>query len=147
MNVADIMTANPVTICQDRTLRDALGVMESSGCHHIPVTGSDGHVIGIISDRDCRIALNSPATPPEDWRNNNTAQNILVRRVMTPAPIVVEPDASADEAARLMLSHHISSLPVMRSETLIGIITTSDILSAFIRLSKNIPEEVEDISR
>jgi len=146
MNVSDIMTVNPVTICQDRTLRDAVEIMENIGCHHIPVTGSDGHVIGIISDRDCRIALNSPATPPEDWRNNRDARSILVRSVMTPAPIVVEPDASADEAARLMLSHHISSLPVMRSETLIGIITTSDILSAFIRMSKNIPQEVEDFS-
>lgn len=146
MNVEDIMTVNPVTICHDRTLRDALEMMERFGCHHLPVTGLDGHIIGIISDRDCRIALNVPATPPAGWQNDELAQNILVRRVMTPAPIIVEPDASADEAARLMLSHHISSLPVMRSETLIGIITTSDILSAFIRLHKDIPEGLEDIS-
>ena len=145
MNVADIMTINPVTIRHDRTLRDAIEMMERVGCHHLPVTGSDGHIIGIISDRDCRIALNVPATPPEGWRDDEATQNILVRRVMTPAPIIVEPDASADEAARLMLSHHISSLPVMRSETLIGIITTSDILSAFIRLHKDVPEGIGDV--
>jgi predicted transcriptional regulator len=51
---------------------------------------------------------------------------------MTPAPTVVEPGTSADEAARLMLMHEIGCLPVMRSETLVGIITRSDILLAFI---------------
>lgn len=137
MNVADMMTPNPVTISQDRTLHDALEAMERIGCHHLPVLGADGHVVGIITDRDCRLVLNSPLTPPEGWRDNTTPRNILVRSVMTPAPIIVEPDASADEAARLMLDHHISSLPVMRSETLIGIITTSDILMAFIRLHKD----------
>jgi acetoin utilization protein AcuB len=147
MNVADIMTVNPVTIRQDRTLRDALEMMERFKCHHLPVTGSDGHIVGIVSDRDCRIALNAPAMPPEDWQNDEAAQSTFVRSIMTPAPIIVEPDASADEAARLMLSHHISSLPVMRSETLIGIITTSDILSAFIRLSKNVPQAVENLPR
>jgi acetoin utilization protein AcuB len=53
---------------------------------------------------------------------------------MTPAPIVVEPDASVVKAAQLFLNHRISCLPVMRDETLVGIITTSDILVAFVRL-------------
>jgi acetoin utilization protein AcuB len=52
---------------------------------------------------------------------------------MTPAPIIVEPDTSAAEAARLMLVNQISCLPVMRGETLIGILTSSDIFMAFIR--------------
>jgi CBS domain-containing protein len=56
---------------------------------------------------------------------------------MSPAPIVVEPSAPAEEAVRLMLMNRIGSLPVMRSETLIGIVTKSDILLAFMRLSQN----------
>ena len=133
MNVADMMTASPVVIQPDKSLKDALDTMEEVGCHHLPVI-SDGHLVGIITDHDCRIALHAPKIPPQTGTFEEAAGKITVRQLMTPAPIVVEPDASADEACRLMLAHHVSSLPVMNSETLVGIITTSDILMAFIRM-------------
>jgi len=56
---------------------------------------------------------------------------------MTPAPIVVEPNAAASEAARLMLTHRIGCLPVMRVETLVGVITRSDILVAFMNIHQH----------
>jgi acetoin utilization protein AcuB len=137
MNVSDIMTAKPITILQDQTLRQALELMERIGCHHLPVLSRDGHLVGIISDRDCRKALNQPMLVRERWEDDNLADTILVRHLMSPAPIVTEPDAPADEAARLMLVNRISCLPVMRSETLVGIITKSDVLMAFMRMAKN----------
>lgn len=136
MNVSDVMTEKPVTVRPSNTLRDALEVMERVGCHHLPVVSADGHVVGILSDRDCRTALNSPHTLRERWQDERLADHLLVRSIMTPAPIVVEPDNSADEAVRLMLVNHISCLPVMRGETLVGIITTSDILMAFIAMHR-----------
>lgn len=135
MNVADIMTEKPVTIDQNQTLRVALELMEKVGCHHLPVTGFDSHLVGILSDRDCRTALNSPYILREKWQDDELVNKLLVRAMMSPAPIVVEPDAPATEATRLMLKNHISSLPVMRSETLVGIITTSDIMIAFMALA------------
>ncbi len=139
MNVSDIMTAKPVTIRQDSTLRQALESMEQVGCHHLPVMSTDGHLVGILSDRDCRKALNLPQVVREQWQHVDLADQLLVRSLMTPAPIVTEPNATADEAARLMLVNRISCLPVMRSETLVGIITKSDILMAFMRLAKVAP--------
>ncbi len=134
MNVSDMMTAKPVTINQDNTLRDALEKMELVGCHHLPVMGYDDHLIGIISDRDCRTALNSPYILRDRWQDDELVTTLTVKAIMTAAPIIVEPDTSGEEAARLMLSNHISCLPVMRSETLVGIVTTSDILVAFMQL-------------
>jgi acetoin utilization protein AcuB len=136
MNVSDIMTANPVTIKQNSTLHEALKAMERVGCHHLPVLGYDGHLVGILSDRDCRTALNSPYILREGWQDDDLINKLLVRAIMTPAPIVVEPDTPADEAARLMLKNHINCLPVMKSETLVGIVTTSDILIAFMNMYK-----------
>jgi CBS domain-containing protein len=50
--------------------------------------------------------------------------------IMTPNPIWVDPTASVIQAARLMLQHHISGLPVVAgSGTLLGIITEADILA------------------
>ncbi|GAB4477087.1 MAG: hypothetical protein Kow00124_19930 [Anaerolineae bacterium] len=134
MNVADIMTKKPVTIHQDETLRAALEKMECIGCQHLPVLDSEGHLVGVLSDRDCRKALQKPVLTREQWEQHDLVNHILVRSLMTPAPIVVEPSTSASEAARLMLVHNISSLPVMRSETLVGIVTKSDILIAFMKI-------------
>ena len=132
MNVSDIMTPNPVVVRLQTTLHEALEMMEQIRCHHLPVLNTEGHLIGIISDRDCRTALNSPYILRENWQDDELATRLQVRAMMTPAPIVVAPEAPAEQAARLMLDNRISCLPVMRDETLIGIITTSDILKAFI---------------
>ncbi|NWF70578.1 MAG: CBS domain-containing protein [Chloroflexi bacterium] len=133
MHVSDIMTTSPVTIDQNSTLYGAMETMQRMGCHHLPVISADRHFIGIISDHDCRRAL---SIWDDQWRESKLAQRMLVRAVMTPAPIVIEADAPAYEAARLMLASYIRCLPVMRGETLIGIITTSDLLIAFMNLDK-----------
>lgn len=149
MNVVDIMTAKPVTVRTDNTLRDALEHMDRVGCHHLPVVGSDGHLVGVVTDRDCRMALNSPYVMRERWQDEELVDNLRIRTIMSPAPIIIEPDAPAEEAARLMLTNRIGCLPVMRSETLIGIITTSDILLAFMNMQKHpiLTSETRDCPR
>jgi acetoin utilization protein AcuB len=136
MNVSDIMTQKPMTVRLDTTLRQALELMEQVGCHHLPVLGTNGHLIGILSDRDCRTALNSPHIMRDRWQDEDLINQLPVRAMMTPAPIVIAPEVSADEAARMMLKNQISCLPVMRDETLVGIVTRSDILLAFMNLMK-----------
>ena len=140
MNVFDIMTHKPVTIRPEATLREALEKMDEVGCHHLPVMSSEGHLVGILSDRDCRTALNSPYILRERWQDDQLIDTLQIRGIMTPAPIVTEPNAFAGEAARLMLINHINCLPVMRGETLIGIITSSDILAAYVmKVTFNFP--------
>ncbi len=134
MNVGNIMTAQPVTIGHTRTLRAALRKMDEHGFHHLPVLSRDNHLVGIITADDCRLALDLPQLL--DWEQAAAADTITVREVMTAAPTIVEPNTPAIEATRLMLENHLSCVPVMRGETLVGIITTSDILVAFMILSK-----------
>ena len=133
MNVGDIMTGRPVTIPSNGTLRQALKLMRSHSFRHLPVISSDGHLVGILSDRDCRLALNSPTMLRHRAHDETILNHTIVASIMTPAPIVVEPNMSAAEAALLMVDHAISALPVMRAETLVGIVTTSDVLLAFAR--------------
>jgi acetoin utilization protein AcuB len=132
MNVSDIMTPKPAIVHLRDTLHDALEMMDRIGCHHLPVMSNDHHLIGIVSDRDCRSALNSPYIMRETWQDDELTHRLQVHTIMTPAPIVIAPEARAEEAARMMLQNHISCLPVMRDETLVGIITTADLLKAFI---------------
>ena len=132
MNVSDIMTERPATVRLHSSLREVLDLMEQVGCHHVPVLSTENHLIGIISDRDCRLAMNSPYIMRERWQDEELVNNLTARLIMIPAPIVIPPDANAEDAAKLMLNRRISCLPVMRDETLVGIVTRSDILMAFI---------------
>jgi len=139
MNIVDIMTTSPVTVMLNKPLRVALELMAEHGIKHLPVMSKAGHVVGVISDRDCRHALNSPFTSQDHrWQDEALSKQIDVRAVMSPAPIIIESDAPAAEAARLMLTHRIGCLPVMRGETLVGIVTRSDLLMAFINLTRRL---------
>jgi len=137
MLVADIMTKKPATINVDDTLSKALTVMGEVGCRHLPVISADGHVVGVISDRDCRTAMNSPYVLHEKWQDDQLSRTLRVRTAMSPAPSVPDPGALAIEAARLILANHIGCLPVMVGETLVGIVTTSDFLMAFVNMQRN----------
>ncbi len=132
MNVSDIMTERPATVRLHSTLHEVLDLMEQLGCHHMPVLNTENHLIGIISDRDCRLAMNSPYIMRERWQDEELVDHLYARMIMNPAPVVIAPDADAEDAARLMLARRISCLPVMRDETLVGIVTRSDIVIAFI---------------
>jgi acetoin utilization protein AcuB len=138
MNVSDVMTAQPATITSNAPLKQALDIMHQIGCHHLPVLSAEKHLIGVVSINDIQRALGEPIKPDSPMLKASLAGVLRVSMIMTPAPIIVEPDAPAQEAARLMLKHFIGCLPVMRGETLVGIITRSDLLMAFMALSEKI---------
>jgi acetoin utilization protein AcuB len=129
MNIADIMTANPITIRVDECLKCALELMEAHQIKHLPVLSARKHLVGILSDRDCRLAMNSPFVARTYWQAA-LIEKIHIREIMTPAPIVIEIDEPLYEATRLILTHRIGCLPIMRGETLMGIVTRSDLLTA-----------------
>ncbi len=147
MNVFDIMTTNPITIRLNASLGEALQLMEEHDFKHIPVLSLEGHLIGILSDRDCRQALNSPYILRERWQDEALISQLQVRAMMSPAPIIIEPNASAAEAARLMLTHQIGCLPVMRGESLVGIVTRSDILVAFMTMHERYEELIQHLDK
>ena len=59
ITVVDIMTPNPITVEPDTPLAEAVGLMKSHKCRHLLITEHD-HLAGIITDRDIRLAMNSP---------------------------------------------------------------------------------------
>ena len=135
MNVADIMTASPVTIKPHCSVQSAMETMMEIRCHHLPVLSYDKHLVGIVSDYDCHRALSNRHIACDS--QETSPEKIPVNCIMTAAPTTIAPESSVVEAARLMFSNNIRCLPVMREETLIGIITTSDILIAFIQMNNN----------
>jgi acetoin utilization protein AcuB len=89
--------------------------------------------MGIITDRDIRLNAPSPATSLSVWEINYLLAKLTVDTVMTRSVITVGPDREARDAAELMLDHKIGALPVVVGGTLIGIVTETDLLRAFVR--------------
>ncbi len=131
MTVRDLMTASPITVPRSTTVVDARALMAKSRIRHLLVV-DDGRLAGIVTDRDIRLNLASPATSLSVWELNYLLARLTVEQTMTSPVITIHPDRDAREAAQLMLEHKIGALPVIDGHRLIGIITETDILRAFV---------------
>jgi len=123
------MSEKPITVHPDTLMLEARQRMLLARIRHLVVTEGEG-VAGIVTDRDIRLNLPSPATNLSMWEVNFLLAKLTVGDVMTRAVVLVDPKRSAAEAAQIMLTHKISALPVTEGERLVGIITESD----FVRL-------------
>jgi acetoin utilization protein AcuB len=118
MLVANRMTQDPITVTGDDLLIQARLKMQKGGFRRIPVV-SDGQVVGIITDRDLR-------------EHAGYLDRTQAKSVMSQKPITVTPATTVEAAAQLLLKQKIGGLPVVEKGRLVGIITTNDILQAFL---------------
>jgi len=111
------MIVDPVTIRPDRPVHEALAVMERYKISGVPVVDEDGHLVGIITNRDLRF---------------ETRFDIPVSEVMTPQPLVTVPvGTTLDEAKVVLQKHRIEKLLVIDDDKhLKGLITVKDIQKA-----------------
>jgi acetoin utilization protein AcuB len=134
MNVSALMTVPPITTGPDTLVVEARQLMSNRRIRHLLVT--DGpKLLGIITDRDMRLNLPSPATSLSVWEINYVLARMTVASVMTKSVITVESGRDALVAAHLMLDHKIGALPVVEAGSVVGIITETDLLRAFVQAS------------
>lgn len=127
LTVNDLMTVIPSTVTPDTTLRHIIGVMKSEGCRQLPVL-DNGRLVGIISDRDVRLIMNSPVVLHGRWQDEELLDKVTADGCMTPNPISVSPDTPAHRAADMLSTYKFGALPVVEGDTLVGIITVTDFL-------------------
>ena len=136
MKIKDLMTQHVISVDPKLPIPEAQKRMKEGGFRRLPVL-EEGELIGIVTDRDIREAMPSDATSLSIWEINYLIPKILVKEIMTKNPVTVSQDASVERAARLMLEHKVGGLPVMSGGSLVGMITVTDVLWAFLELSGN----------
>jgi acetoin utilization protein AcuB len=129
MLVRELMTVRPTTVDPETPMLEARQRMVEKRIRHLVVV-ENARVVGIVTDRDVRLNLPSPATSLSVWEINYLLAQLTVGGVMSAAVIVVDPDRPVAEAARIMMDHKIGALPVMDEGRLVGIITESDFVRA-----------------
>ncbi|OGK95835.1 MAG: hypothetical protein A3I14_06695 [Candidatus Rokubacteria bacterium RIFCSPLOWO2_02_FULL_73_56] len=133
MRVQDIMTISCITAPPQMPVLEARQMMLEKRIRHLLVT--DGtKLVGIVTDRDIRLNLPSPATSLSVWEINYLLARMTVSNVMSKNVVSVSPSQDAREAAQLMLDRKIGALPVVSDgQQLVGIITETDLLRAFVK--------------
>jgi acetoin utilization protein AcuB len=134
MTIVRIMTHNPITIKPDTVVTDAQSLMRREKIHHLPVLDRSDRLAGMVSEKDLLYASPSPATTLNVYEMSSLLARLKVEKVMTKKVISVQEDSLVEDAARIMVDNNIDGLPVMRGETLVGIVTESDIFKLFIEL-------------
>jgi len=133
VTVGEAMTRNPLTVSPEDGFVDAVAAMSARNVRHVPVVDGDRRVIGIVSDRDARLAVGDVMV--RDPGDGPVRIGLLrVRDVMSPDPIVVEESTSLLEASSCLRSKKIGALPVVdRAGRIVGILSYVDVLDEVLR--------------
>ena len=129
LRVRHLMSDKPITVTPDMPMLEARQIMLRERIRHLIVTDG-GLVAGMLTDRDIRLNLPSPATSLSVWEMNFLLAKLTVGVVMTRSVLLIDPERPAAEAARIMMTHKIGALPVTEGDRLVGIITESDFVRA-----------------
>lgn len=115
--VKDIMTKKVYTLDKDKSVKEAAKVMQTNDISSVLVQ-SEGAIIGIVTERDIVRKIVAEGFDPS---------KVMLQDIMTSPLIVVSPDASIEEASKLMVTFGVRRLPVIQEGMLVGIISAADI--------------------
>lgn len=133
VTVRELMTTEVVTLGRAHVLTLADELMTQERIRHLPVL-EDGRVVGVVSQRDLFHAGLAAVLGYRPRAHRMLRRTVRVQEVMRAPAITVAPEALVTAAARVMMAQKIGCLPVVEGDTLVGIITETDILRYVVSL-------------
>ena len=113
MTAKDIMTKDIITVSPTMSVKALAMALIKNQISGAPVAGKDGKIVGVVSEADI------VAKKGKD-----------VRSIMSKKVISVAENTPVEQIAQLMTTHAIKRLPVMNGESIVGIVSRADIVSA-----------------
>ena len=112
-----------VTIAPSASVLQALELMAERDIGAVMVVGDDGHVVGILSERDYarKVIL-----------HNKSSKEISVDEIMTDRVLYVSLAHTVEDCMALMTDKRIRHLPVMDADRLVGVLSIGDLVKAAI---------------
>ena len=134
MYVKNKMTINPKTVTPDQTISEVLDLMHEFKIHRIPVVDK-GKLVGLVTQGVVQENTPSHLTTLSIHEMNYLLSKTRVKYIMIKKVITIGPEALVEAAADTMEKKDIGCLPVVgAANELLGILTTSDILKAFVEM-------------
>ena len=131
LQVKDLMSEKLEVVAPDAPLHDVLKTMNRAGYRHIPVIADD-KLVGIITDRDIRLAVNSPVIKQnDDLSREAILDGVKVKDCMTPEPQCVSSDTPLNEVAEVLSLNKFGAMPVLDDGKVVGMISYIDFLKHY----------------
>ena len=146
MDAADLMTSFVVTVRPDATIEYAAQLMLQYRISGLPVTDSDGAVLGIVTESDLlRRAETGTEKRHTRWVSfligpGRLAQEYVhahgrkVGEVMTERVFTVTRETPLADLVALMETKHVKRVPVADQGHLVGIVSRADVMAALVGL-------------
>jgi acetoin utilization protein AcuB len=135
--LSNIMTVRLVTVEMDDRLEAVKEIFDTMKFHHLLVVDEHKKLSGIVSDRDLLKALSPYVGSAAETARDLATLNKRVHQIMTRHPITLRPQAEISEAARLLLAHRISCIPIVDDDRKpVGIVSWRDVLKSLADGSK-----------
>lgn len=143
MKAKDIMTTSVITVYPETKIADAAKVLLEKHLNGLPVIDHDGNLVGIICQSDLifqqkKIPVPTvftfldglfPLTSYKDMEKEvNKIAAATVKDAMARSPFTVDPDASLEDIATMMVRHNVHTLPVVEGKRVVGVIGKEDVL-------------------
>jgi CBS domain-containing protein len=137
LRVEQYMTTRLITIRADEPVDLVAFLMDRGEIRHVLVEDQDHRLVGVISYRSVLRLV------AEEGLGEAVGER-PAREIMEASPVTVTPETTTLEAIRLLREHRITSLPVVKNEKLVGIVTERDILPiAYGLLEARLQEDTE----
>jgi CBS domain-containing protein len=132
LHISSVMVKDVLTVPETMQLGDVAKLMLENGIGSVPVMDADNKMVGIVSKADFVTLAVGIAF-----------DKITVKEIMTKDVISVSSADRLVHARRQMLESHVGRLPVIDEDKLVGMLTSKDLMRAFIDFRKNVPEKYQ----
>ena len=136
MKVEKWMTSDPKTIQEDDFVKTAVTLVLQNRIRHLPVVRGDS-LVGIISDRDLKRAMPSVVAGATSDEYQAFMEETSIKEVMTVNPITCTPETDMVDLVREFCQHKVGAIPVVEGERVVGIVTQTDMMQAFLAMLEN----------
>ncbi|WP_350275804.1 CBS domain-containing protein [Kribbella sp. HUAS MG21] len=135
LTVSDVMTKDVVTVAEDTPFKAVAAILAEHHISAVPVRDVYGGVAGVVSETDLLRKEEFQRVHRPRWsrrRHQAKAEALTAGQLMTSPAVTVEGGCTLDEAARLMAARGLTRLVVTDGDKLVGVVTRSDLLSAYL---------------
>jgi len=129
------MSTEIIHVTPDARLNEMSELMETHQLRHLPVLDANAHLVGLVSRQDIQKAAPSPISTLSVGESKYLLSKITAQQIMQSKVVSCLEKTLVEEAGQLLRDHSISSLPVLRGEQLVGIVTIEDIMDFFLDIT------------
>src|SRR5580704_6553465 len=150
MKAADVMVSNVISVGSQASVQEVAEVLLRNRVSGVPVTGSQGELIGIVSEGDLMRRPEAGTQRRHSWwlhlvaSKEGLASEYIkshsrkVVDVMSRNVVTASPETPIGDVAELLERHAIKRVPIVKDGKVVGIVSRANLLQALASL-KNMP--------